>query len=64
MSCFWKHKYGPWGKPYEATIKRTRGSFGDTSTDDCVMQDRQCERCGKIDSRHVRDGKLNTPNNV
>jgi hypothetical protein len=55
MKCF-IHKYKKWSLCFNATVVRGYGGFGDTKNVDVVMQERICEKCGYVDSRHVRDG--------
>ena len=55
--CVLFHRYGKWSEAFNSTAVRSRGSFGDTSTDDVVIQQRTCVRCGFVKVRVVRDGK-------
>lgn len=57
MRCF-IHNYSAWGEMYQSQETVARGSFGDTSTDPCVRQDRICSKCGWIQSRRVKGGYL------
>jgi hypothetical protein len=57
MKCF-IHKWSAWGLPFESTVVTSRGSFGNTSTDPVVRQERLCSKCGAVGSRIVRQGKL------
>lgn len=58
--CF--HKWSNWSAPFNSTITRSRGSFGGTSVDDVVVQERTCNKCGKIQAVVLRDGKINDMN--
>jgi hypothetical protein len=58
MKCFIFHKYSKWSRPYNSKTVRSRGGFGDTSNDDVVRQKRTCLQCGKIEARHLHDGKI------
>lgn len=57
MKCFW-HKWTGWGKPFNSEEVRTRGSFGKTSTDDVVVQEKYCVKCGLVKSQVVREGRV------
>lgn len=55
--CWLVHRYGKWGEIYETTAV-TLGSFGRPSDLPKIYQDKVCQVCGRVKSRHVRDGKM------
>ena len=56
MICI--HRYSKWSKPYSAKRERPSGSFGDSYVRDVTMQERTCQKCGYIQARTIRDGKV------
>ena len=61
MKCF-LHKWSAWGAPFNSTVTTSRGSFGSTSEDPVVCQERYCAKCGNVKSRIVREGQLQPQN--
>lgn len=47
MTCFWKHKWGPWKVTERGEIQRM---FTDAVIGSYLVQERQCEECGKVES--------------
>ncbi len=49
--CFWRHDWEKWGEVFEVTIMRR--FHGDSEFRRAVeeRQQRECERCGKIEER-------------
>lgn len=54
-----EHDWTKWSKPYQAYRVLETGHFGDTAKYPVVYQERQCRRCGIIETRIVRWGTLN-----
>lgn len=52
--CF--HKWSNWGPAYEAY--ETSSASPVERRWAILVQDRKCEKCGKIQSRHIRSGTL------
>jgi len=52
------HKFGKWSKPFNSTTTRATGEFGDWREVSIVQQTRVCEVCDYVQSREVRDGKV------
>ena len=57
MKCL-IHKYLAWSLCFNSTKRRGYGGFGDTILVEVVVQERICDRCGYVESRYVRDGKV------
>lgn len=54
------HTWIKWGDPFETVVTRPVGSFGDTRQFYVVMQEKICPTCNRIESRTIRDGRLNS----
>ena len=51
------HSFGFWEPPRTTKVRKTVSGFGDTVLTDCVIQTRQCTRCGLIERRDLGEGR-------
>ena len=47
------HKWNKWGVPWKGIITKTSSFYGTSTTENRLIQDRTCERCGKYQWREI-----------
>ncbi len=47
------HKWNKWSEPEYRTITKTSSFYGTSTTENNLIQDRTCDKCGKYQWREV-----------